>query len=91
MVMARKFRAAIVRLVVVASLAIAVIVGSAAVSPANVSAMPNLDQCYASYRLGQSWRAYGDLMWAYGQYSQARLAYSIANSYFSVCGGGDEI
>jgi hypothetical protein len=88
----RKVRAAVARLVVVAGLAVAVTAGSVAVGhPSQASAMPSLADCYTSYRLGQSWQVYGDLMWGYGYYSQARVAYSVANSYFSVCGGGEEI
>jgi hypothetical protein len=86
---ARKIRTAVGRLVVIGSLAIAVIAGSIGMNaPSKASAMPDLTSCYTAFRLGQIWQSYGDLMWAYGNYSEARVAYAVANSYRSVCDGG---
>jgi hypothetical protein len=82
-------RAMVRRFVVIAALAIMVVAGSVGMNASSeASAAPNLANCYASFRLGQTWQVYGDLMWAYGNYSEARVAYAIANSYRSVCDGG---
>jgi hypothetical protein len=88
----RKIRTTIGRLVVIGSLALTLVAGTVAFNqPADVSAMPDLSECYASYRLGQMWQTQADIYGALGMYSQARLAQTIANSYFSVCGGGEEV
>jgi hypothetical protein len=85
---ARTIRSVVGRFVVIGSLTAAMSMGFAAVGhPSHASAAPNLNACYASVRVGQSWMIYGDLMWSYGYYAAAEEAWRVGNSYLSVCSG----
>jgi hypothetical protein len=80
----RKIRSFVARLVVVAVLAVTLAVGSVAVGhPADASAAKY--SCAQAYALGQAWMNYGDIMYAYGNYTAAAAGYGRAAAYFDFC------
>jgi hypothetical protein len=82
---ARKFRSIIARFVVVAGLAVALFVGSAAAfQPAGASAMPQYT-CEQAFTLGEIWYAYGQVMFSLGQMTNAAAAWGKAAAYFDYC------
>ena len=81
----RKIWSSVGRMVVIASLALALVVGTVAVShPSDVSAMPKLT-CAQATTLGNIWWSYGDLMAAYGYWVEATAAYAKAEGYYDIC------